>query len=415
MTRLEEYLQALQRFGIAPGLERIRALLSLAGDPHLQFPVVLVGGTNGKGSTCEFLARLLATDGKKTGLYTSPHIYRWNERIRILGSGVGGQGSELFPGSISDEELDALFDEASPHIERVATSPLGQPTEFEVVTFVGLWHFARQAVDVAVVEVGLGGKWDATNVTEPAVSVVTHVELDHCDRLGSTFEAIAADKVQIARAGRTLVTAETKPEVLHVFREYCATIGSGLQLVEHGETSNFQEINLATAEAARRVLCETLGWPASHSALRTSHLNVPARFETVRERPRVLLDGANNPDGARILANELRQLLAESPDSKLILVLGILADKDFAAMIEALAPLAHYVIATQSHSLRAARAAVIANEAQKFCHRVEVVTPVPAAVDRALQLSTESDIICVSGSFFTVAEVERNAFDSLRS
>ncbi|HEX9996143.1 MAG TPA: Mur ligase family protein, partial [Abditibacterium sp.] len=211
MTRLENYLQNLQRFGIQPGLERIQALLESAGNPQNSYPIMLVGGTNGKGSTCEFAARLLAQDGRRIGLYTSPHLYNWNERIRIL------PGDGLFEGAISDADLDALLDDALPHIETVARE-LGQPTEFEVMTFLGLWHFSRQKVDAAVVEVGLGGKWDATNATEPIVSVVTHVALDHMDRLGNTLEEIAADKVEIARAGRYFITAETKKSVLNVFK-----------------------------------------------------------------------------------------------------------------------------------------------------------------------------------------------------
>jgi dihydrofolate synthase/folylpolyglutamate synthase len=408
-TGLSTYLENLQRFGIQPGLERIHALLDRAGNPQLQYPIILVGGTNGKGSTCEFLARLLENDGKKVGLYTSPHLYMWNERIRVLGDGKWERGEVLFPGAISHEELDTLFADALPHIQAVADSELGQPTEFEVLTFLGLWHFARQKVDAAVVEVGLGGKWDATNATEPTVSVITHVALDHCDRLGNTLQAIASDKVEIARSGRSLVTTETKPEVLAVFQEYCAKIGCRLIKTQNSEPqADFQQLNLQTAQTAYRVLCETLGWPFnSKLTIPTSKLAVTGRFETICQKPRVILDGANNPDGAQILASQLKNALVDSPNAKLILVLGILLDKDYAAMTEILAPLAQTVIATQSHSPRAAATALVAKEAKRYCSHVEESTTPQTALERALELAGENDIICVTGSFYTISEIQR--------
>ena len=406
---LATYLQDLQRFGIAPGLQRIQALLDATGNPQKEYPVALVGGTNGKGSTCEFLARLLQADGKKVGLYTSPHLYTWNERIRVLDGETEPPERQLCPGAIADPELDRLFQDALPYIKSVATTKLGQPTEFEVVTFLALWHFARQKCDVAVVEVGLGGKWDATNATEPMVSVITHVALDHCDRLGNTLEEIAGDKVHIVRPRRALVTAETKPEVLQVFEEHCRKIECEITKVEMTVHADFQEINLQTAQTAHTALCESLNWP-QNSNLKTQHskLFVPGRFETIHKNPRVIIDGANNPDGAGILATQLQNTLAASSEARLILVLGILLDKDYVAMTEVLAPLADVVIATQSHSPRAATAELVAAEARKFCDRVEVVTPVQGAVERALELATENDVICVTGSFYTISEIERD-------
>jgi dihydrofolate synthase/folylpolyglutamate synthase len=435
MAQLETYLAHLQRFGIQPGLERIRALLQWAGNPQSNYPIILVGGTNGKGSTCEFLARTIAAEGLKTGLYTSPHLYSWNERIRVLDCGApnGETQHPLFPGIISDKELDVLFHEAHPFLEDVAASTLGQPTEFETLTFLALLHFAREKVDAAVVEVGLGGRWDATNVTEPLVSVVTHVALDHCDRLGSTVQEIARDKVEIARAGRVLVTAETKTAVLEVLREECTRIGARLWSfrapqwsndrdaleqvftslplhVEHreGEELPFQQINCSTALLARAAFA--LEHPVLNIASNPPQIeySVPARLEVLQSDPRVIIDGANNPDGASHLAAQLAPMLESG--SRLILVLGILADKDYRAMISTLAPLAHTVIATQSDSPRAAAASDIAREAASFCTHVETVMPVSAACKRALALAHVDDVICITGSFYTVAEVERNVF-----
>ena len=397
MSRLATYLSDLQRFGIAPGLERIQALLARAGNPHLKYPHVLIGGTNGKGSTAEFTARTLARSGRRVGLYTSPHLYSWNERIRIL------PGAGLFEGAISDAELDALLDDALPHITATARE-LGQPTEFEVMTFLGLWHFARQKVDAAVIEVGLGGRWDATNATDPTVSAVTHVALDHMDRLGDTLEAIAADKVCIARAGRAFFTAETKPNVLEIFRAHCEQIGANFVPIAPPDADDFQQTNRALALAIARHFSGELGWPIPQSV---ASAPVPGRAEIIAHKPRVIIDGANNPDGAARLARHLNQELKLQPQST-ILVLAILADKDWRAMTEILAPLARLVICAQSDSPRALAVAELARETRKHNANVGTVETIEAAVSRARAVAAPSDTIVVTGSFTAIAQVPRH-------
>jgi len=412
MSQLSDYLGALQRFGIRPGLERIEALLAAAGNPEKLYPLVLVGGTNGKGSTCEFLARNLSGDSRvrgelaktrRIGLYTSPHIYAWNERIRVL------PGEGRFEGTISDHDLDGLFRDAQPIISNVADN-LGQPTEFEVITFLGLWHFARAGVDAAVIEVGLGGHWDATNVTEPVVSVVTHVALDHCDRLGNTVEEIAEDKVHIARSGRPFLTAERRPSVIRVFQNYCARIGAVYAPVAvPRHNGDFQLINAATARAAEKAFRAQVGWePALAKSADQPSRPVPGRFEILERAPNLVIDGANNPDGANRLAALIRTEQAV-PRERLILVLGILEDKDYAGMTQILAPLARTVIATQSNSPRAAPAESVAKAASAAGAHVEIVRAVPEAVQRARQLAGPEDWILVTGSFTTIGEVPVNA------
>lgn len=397
MTRLAHYLADLQRFGIAPGLERIAALLARAGDPYTKYPHLLIGGTNGKGSTAEFAACVLAQNGRRVGLYTSPHLYAWNERIRVL-PGQNSQG--LFEGAISDADLDELLDDAMPHIEAVARE-LRQPTEFEVMTFLGLWHFARQGVDAAVLEVGLGGKWDATNASDPRVSCVTHVALDHCDRLGNTLEAIAADKVCIARPNRPLVTAETKANVLAIFEEHCQKIGAPLVRVPvAGE--DFQTLNAQLALEVAQTFAREIGWELPDVMAQSQ---VPGRFETISQHPRVILDGANNPDGAQALAAEIARLQIARED--LVLVAGILADKNWREMLQILAPLARLVICTQSDSPRALAVADLAEAARKFNANVEETPTVEAAVARARQAAGQSGTVVVTGSFTTIAQVPR--------
>ncbi len=396
MSRLASYLSDLQRFGIAPGLQRIEALLARADNPHLKYPHILIGGTNGKGSTAEFAARTLATNGRRIGLYTSPHLYNWNERIRIL------PGAGLFEGAISDTDIDQLLDDALPNIEATARE-LGQPTEFEVMTFLGLWHFARQKVDAAVLEVGLGGKWDATNVTSPQVSAVTHVALDHMDRLGNTLEEIAADKVCIARAGKTFFTAETKPNVLEIFQTYCQNNSVDFVQIQPPDSNDFQQTNRALALEIARKFSGDLGWKIPTQIPPTQ---VPGRAEIIRENPRVIIDGANNPDGAARLVRHLREELKLQTDET-ILVVGILADKDWRAMIEVLAPLARQIICTQSDSPRALPVAELAAQVRKFNPNVEEVATVEAAVTRARAVAASSDTILVTGSFTLIAEVPR--------
>lgn len=397
MSRLASYLSDLQRFGIAPGLQRIEALLARTDNPQLKYPHILIGGTNGKGSTAEFTARALATDGRRIGLYTSPHLYSWNERIRIL------PGAGLFEGAVSDAELDELLDDALPHITATARE-LGQPTEFEVMTFLGLWHFARQKVDAAVLEVGLGGKWDATNVTSPQISAVTHVALDHCDRLGNTLEEIAADKVCIARAGKTFLTAETKPNVIEIFETYCRDNSVSLVQIHPPDTDDFQQTNRALALEIARKFSGDLGWKIPTQIPPTQ---VPGRAEVIATNPRVIIDGANNPDGAAKLARHLREDLRLQTDET-ILVVGILADKDWRAMIEILVPLARQVICTQSDSPRALPVADLAAQAREHNLNVEEVASVEAAVARAHELAAPSATILVTGSFTLIAEVPRH-------
>ena len=435
MTRLEHHLSHLQRFGIRPGLERVRAILSRGENPQSNYPIVLIGGTNGKGSTCEFLARRLASEGKSVGLFTSPHLHKWNERIRVLDS-RSLSSAELFPGTITDDEFDGLFDQMQPHLDEIARdTSLGQPTEFETLTALGLSYFAHRHVDIAVVEVGLGGRWDATNVVSPLVSVVTHVALDHCDRLGNTHAEIARDKVEIARPNRVFVTAETRADVLPVFRAHCDQIGAKLwsfQAIEYSNdrarletvvsalpdasspdaqdetTPDFQILNAQTALVARMALSQSearFSTSANELAQSVFSTTVAGRFQIVARDPTVVLDGANNPDGAAQLARQLKRWLAQHPGSQLILVLGILADKDYRAMIAQLAPLAARVVATQSNSPRACEAEEVAREARQFCDNVETVVPVRAALEAARQSSTRSDIVCVTGSFYTVGEV----------
>ncbi len=431
MDNFLTYLANVQRFGIRPGLERIHALLD--NIETNAYPTILIGGTNGKGSTAQFLAILLAAQNRRIGLYTSPHLYRWNERLRIIAAQNAAQNTndELFSGAISDAELEQLFHAALPHLTAVEKTH-GQPTEFETLTFLALWHFARQKVNAAVIEVGLGGRWDATNAIEPTVSAITHVALDHCDRLGDTLELIAADKICIARPGRVLVTSETRPQVLAVFREHCDNIGARLWPFRALEFSNdfnncanawrevsrlplpdapeFQRQNLQTARMIDTAFRSQIGWPiAEETGAQWQVLaSVPGRFETISRAPEIIVDGANNPDGAQQLQHVLAARSAEW--QRMILVLGISADKDYQNMLQVLAPHADVLIATQAQHPRALAAQVLADNARQYLSqtaRLEIVPNVPDAIERAKKIADADDLILLTGSFFVLGEVPR--------
>lgn len=418
LKNLESYLHSLTRFGIRPGLDRINALLQSAQLTHLNFPCVLVGGTNGKGSTCDFLARSLAADGLRTGLFTSPHLYHYNERIRILPS----NDHQLFEGAINDADSNALLEAAKPTLQQVSQK-MQDPTEFETLTLLALLHFTRQQVNVGVLEVGLGGRWDCTNAIDPLVSVVTHVDLDHCDRLGNTREEIAFDKVQISRPGRILVSAETRPEVLKVLFDYCQdkkvlfrpwrapqynTDSTWKVPTPVVDDSDFQTINRQTAMQARLAFYQSVHQQAPQQHQEVLLPAVPGRYEIIRENPLLIADGANNPDGARHLVSRLKEQLSQNRNSKLILVLGILADKDYQQMIEILTPLASAVIATQSPSPRSAPAEDIAAKVSSLGIPVHTIRPVTSAVQKALELATPDDIVVLTGSFYTLGELDRS-------
>ncbi|MFN4180012.1 MAG: bifunctional folylpolyglutamate synthase/dihydrofolate synthase [Armatimonadota bacterium] len=421
MTSSESYLKTLQRFGIKPGLERIRAMMELAQNPHLTFPSVLIGGTNGKGSTVAFLSSVLQAAGFKVGVYTSPHLVSYCERIRINGA--------LIP----QERFDELLDWAKSLAEQVASqTPYGEPTEFETLTAMAFRYFAEEKVDIAVVEVGLGGRWDATNILEPLVSILTIVGLDHTDRLGPDHFTIAQDKLGIARPKRPLVTAEHKFGVLRLIEATCTELNSRLVHVgtnvtwrmhsasEEGTEATFktwrgdysvkigmlgthQLANFGCALAAVELLRES-GWEITDDAIIAGAQNArcQGRLQLVRlGNLRILLDGAHNPSGAATLARALRTIFRFR---KLLLVIGILKDKDALGIASKLVPLADKVFVTQPQTERALPAETLVKICQPFGKAVSVHLGVENALKSAMAEAENDDLICVTGSLYVVGE-----------
>jgi dihydrofolate synthase/folylpolyglutamate synthase len=436
-----KYLSGLLRFGIKFGLERFTELCCKVGNPQDSLRVIHVGGTNGKGSTCTFITSILRTAGYNVGTYLSPYVYDLRERIQLNG--------EMIP----KRDFAQLMNEIIPAMEEIGKTDLGQVTEFEAKTLIAFLYFARKKVDFAVIEVGMGGRYDATNLVHPLVSVITNVTLDHTERLGDTIPKIAWEKAGIAKPGVPLVTAageeewgtiyatareqgvdtiwravhkgynspsdSPKPDILVTFDGKGGNVTIDLPDCTIGPVAlrlpgDFQLVNAATAAAAvaaqPEIRCLSSNLKSTiEEGLSSAYL--PGRLDVLRRKPTVVIDAAHNPDAAKKLAESIPKLFSYR---KLILVIGMLSTHSPEDVIDALAPLADEIIATKSQWEKARPASEIANAAFKFTKNVRVVEPVPAAVQTALEHADEDDIILITGSFFTIGEVDRTAVTNWR-
>ena len=414
----ETLLSRLENLGIKLGLERSRTLLAAMGDPQRRFPAVLVAGTNGKGSTSALLAAMARAAGYRTGHYTSPHLEAVEERLQV-------DGRRIAPGRFS-----VLLAEIIALAERGTGSP---PTYFEAVTLAAFRWFAEEKVDLAVIEVGLGGRLDATNLCDPILSLITPIGFDHMEYLGTTLAAIAREKAGILRSARPAVVWIEEPEAAESVREAAAEIGADLRFasrevrIEAVEAEGWtgQRVRLATpvrsydleiallgahqaknlglavraAEALAELEFDRLGPQAIAEG--AAACRWPGRLEPI-DLPggrRLLLDAAHNPDGAAALAQFLAGL-----GRPVDLLFGVLADKDYAGMLNALSPYARTIVLTTPASPRAKNPQELA---ELLGDRDGVIVePDPdRALDRALGLGEETLVAC--GSIFLIGEVRR--------
>lgn len=403
----------------APSLDRIRRLVEILGEPQSAYTVVHVTGTNGKSSTSRMAAALLAARGLSVGLYTSPHLAAVNERLQWNGI------------PIDDEALDGVLDTIRGVEDLVLEDTGGIPTFFEIMTAAAFAWFADNAVDAAVIEVGLGGRWDATNVADGAVAVVTNIGIDHVEFLGNTRRAIAEEKAGIVKEGCTLVLGETDPELEAIFTSGPEPIRTHRREVDFGVRDNFmahegrivtlfapsgeypdvflpvhgahQADNAACALAAAEAFFGEERFEGEVVAAAFAGLKLPGRLEVIARHPLVLLDGAHNVEGAQALSAALAE---EFPSAERTLVVGMLRDRDPGEMLEALGALdaAHLVVCAPP-SARALDPDVLVVAAEKVGvqrQMVEVVGTVPEAVARALALTPVDGQVVITGSLYTV-------------
>jgi dihydrofolate synthase/folylpolyglutamate synthase len=405
-----QYLYSLQKYGIKFGLSKTSSLLKAFGNPHRRLKYIHVAGTNGKGSVAAMLESILMRSGLKVALYSSPHLVRFTERFRV-------NGKEIEPGQVATLVAD---------LKRVI-HPSQPPTFFEVTTAMALIYFAGEEADISIMEVGMGGRLDATNVIRPLVSVITNISLEHQAFLGPRLTDIAREKGGIIKRGVDLVTAATQPQVLGLFKATCEAkkapfwrVGKDVRYRKHGSGFHYygfrrtekdlelgllgrhQYRNAATALAVIELL-EKKGFPLSSDHIREG-LRRPywlGRMQVVSREPRMILDGAHNPGAMRSLADSLREAFSWR---HLILVLGIMRDKDIPNIMREIVPLADKVIFTRPEYYRAASPETLMQEAERFKKRGEIVTPMSEALEKARRIAGPEDVILVTGSLFTVGE-----------
>lgn len=412
---------------LEPSLDRIRAFVDYLGDPQHQYDVIHITGTNGKTSTARIIDSLLRTMNLRTGRFTSPHLERINERISVDGE------------PLSDEDFVFAFNDIAPYTHLVDADQPYPLSFFETVVGMAYAAFADKPVDVAIVEVGMGGGWDATNVADGRVAVIGPIGMDHANYLGSTLSAIAREKAGIIKPGATVVTAKQDPDVMEVLREQAREVGAtileegvdfevvsstaavGGQMigVRLGSTvydeiflplyGTHQAQNAALALAAVRALVETdLEGDVVGEGI--ANATSPGRLEIVRSSPTIILDSAHNPAGAIATAAALESSFNFDP---VIGVLSAMADKDVEGILVALEPVLHHVVVTQNSQDRAMRADRLGAQAVEVFgeDRVTIVPDLANALDAAIALSESegndsisSGAVLVIGSVVTAGE-----------
>ena len=411
-TEALDYINGVRWLGSRPGLERVSELLERLGRPQDTLRFVHVAGTNGKGSCAAMCASVLRAAGLKTGLYTSPCLWRFNERMQINGKMIG------------DDELAALVERI-----RVPCEAMDEhPTEFEMMTAAAFLWFADQGCDIVVLEVGLGGRLDATNVIDACeVGVIMNIGLDHTEILGDTLEKIAAEKAGILKKGCPCVLYQQTPGVEAVVEGVCRERGCALRVADfsaivpefdslEGQTFLYKNVPYAIPLLGAHqlknaaVVIETVeclrerGWRISDEALEHGlYATVwPARFELLREDPPFVLDGGHNVQCAATVADNLRRYF---PDRRRILLLGVLADKDYEGMLEQLAPEADAFVCVTPDSERALPASALAEKLARFGKPTTVCDGIPAGVAEAQDEAGEDAVVCAVGSLYMAGEI----------
>lgn len=421
-----EYLYNLQKYGIKFGLDNIRTLTALFNNPQKEFLSIHVAGTNGKGSTSAMIASMLQASGLKVGLFTSPHLVSFTERIRINNE------------KIEEQDVVDLTDEIKKAVFKIEDF---SPTFFEVVTMIGFLYFQRKSIDIAVIETGMGGRLDATNVIKPEVSVITNISYDHKEFLGNTLKEIAGEKAGIIKDGIPVVTSGQDESVMQVLRKKAVEKGS--EIFEYGKDfsavlkeedingcvfdyqgeakinnlwmpliGRHQVFNAASALKAVEILSKRL---PNMSGLNPEVMRVGlktvkwhGRLEFVSDNPPILIDGAHNPEASAVLSDSLKRLFLKKYN-RIILILGVMADKDIEGILTPLLPLASEIICTMPNYSRAESPQRLAERAASMGYKNIHTAP---TVMKAIELAkskindAKSNLILITGSLYTIGEAK---------
>ena len=422
--RAIEKIHEFSKFGSVLGLERMTELLSLLGDPQDQLKVIHVAGTNGKGSVCRYIYSVLLEEGYKTGIYISPFIENFNERI------------EIDQVCINDEDLAAYTDRVLEAVSIMIKEGLQSPTEFEVITALALLYFKEKACDYVVLEVGLGGSGDSTNVCrEPLMTVITSISMDHMDRLGNTIEEIAAEKAGIIKDGCPVVTSASDARALRVIERtaeehksmFFETTNLPIRITEEGISGScfdvdiqgvsFEGVRIAMAgrhqiDNAVAAMC-ALSIMEERGDVRVSRRALyaglaaarqPGRMEVFAEEksPITIIDGAHNPDGAKALKEAIGSFCT---DKKILMVIGVLADKDVKGMMDHFTDMTEDFIVTQPDNPRRLKAESLAYMLRsRGCTCIEA-PDIKQAYKEACQRKDKYDVIIYAGSLYMIGKV----------
>jgi dihydrofolate synthase / folylpolyglutamate synthase len=416
-----KYITETAKFGSKLGLQRTERILQILGDPHKKLKTIHIAGTNGKGSTTAMISRILLESGYKVGMYTSPYLEEFQERIQIDNR------------NIPKEDLCEIIAKVSKAIDQVIGEGYDHPTEFEIITCAMFLYFYEQKVDYAVIEVGLGGRLDSTNVIIPLVSVITSISYDHMNILGNTLEEIAYEKAGIIKEGVPVVlypqeeesmkviekvSSEKKCKLIKVSNDFVTYLGTEdmnqRMIVDTFRDSypvnlsllgKHQLLNCALAVTVAEVLMEQ-GLIINKQHILSALLKVkwPGRLEIVSKSPMVVIDGAHNIDGIRKLTESIDIYFSYR---RLYLILGILADKQVEEMVSTIVPKAYKVIAVTPHSERAELAESLRQIIRDYNSNCEVIEDYEEAYIRALNLCEKEDLLVISGSLYMIGDMRK--------
>ena len=417
-----KYIEETHKFGIRLGLENMSKLLELLGNPQDKLNIIHVAGTNGKGSTCSFITSILKECGYKVGLYTSPYLETFTERIRINGE------------NIPEEDVARIVTLIREKIEQMVSEGYSYPTEFEIVTTMAFYYYCEQDVDFVALEVGLGGRYDATNIIKKSdVSVITSISLDHVGILGDTVAKIAYEKGGIIKENGVAVVYDQSDEAKNVIKDICkeknakyievkfddinvkqsdinsqvydcSIMGQRYEDLEIQLIGDHQINNSMLALSAIEVLKELKNLNLNEEDIRKGLLNTrwPGRIEKIMDKPTFIIDGAHNEDGARSLAKAIAK---NFNGKKATLLIGMLEDKDIDGVLEILMPYFNKVITTTPDNDRAINCETLKEKISKYVDDVVAISNIEDAVNYTLRNAKEDDVIISAGSLYMIGTV----------